>query len=121
MGQRYVSIVADLIFEARIRLALSADGWTGTSIRTVEALAAAVAPDPPSLVLIDLACVAADVAGALRHIRQCCSEVRLVAYGPHVDHTLLQEARSAGTDEVLARSAFVSRLTSLAAAPHRHE
>ncbi len=121
MGQRYISVVADLIFEARIRLALSAGGWTGTSLRTLEALAAALVSEPPSLVLIDLTCVADDAAEALRRVRQCCPQAKLIAYGPHVELALLHAARSAGADEVLARSAFVSRLTSLAAAPHLPE
>lgn len=117
MSQRYLSIVADMIFEARIRLALSAGGWTGTSIRTVDALADPVTPEPPSLVLIDLGCVAADPAEALRRVRQFCPQAQVIAYGPHGDQPLLQAARNAGADEVLARSAFVNRLASLAAAP----
>jgi len=41
------------------------------------------------------------------------SAPRVVAYGSHVDRTLLDAARAAGVDEVLPRSAFFTRLPSI--------
>ena len=38
---------------------------------------------------------------------------RVLAYGSHVDRTLLDAAREAGVDEVLPRSAFFGRLAEL--------
>jgi hypothetical protein len=38
---------------------------------------------------------------------------RVIGFGSHVDRGLLDQARSAGCTEVLARSAFFARLTEL--------
>jgi DNA-binding NarL/FixJ family response regulator len=64
-----------------------------------------------SLLLIDL-----DAQGAVDAIERCRRMVptpRIVAFGPHVREDLLTEAREAGADEVLPRSAFVARLSEL--------
>jgi hypothetical protein len=39
--------------------------------------------------------------------------VRTIGFGPHVDADTLDEARSAGCDQVMARSVFFSRLDAL--------
>jgi hypothetical protein len=41
--------------------------------------------------------------------------VRVIGFGSHVDRDLLDEARSAGCSQVLARSAFFGQLASLLA------
>jgi DNA-binding NarL/FixJ family response regulator len=43
---------------------------------------------------------------AVRSLRAAGSTARVVAYGSHVERDLLTEARAAGCDRVLARSAF---------------
>lgn len=50
------------------------------------------------------------VLDALRAIDAHCFDVRVVAFGSHVDRATLDAARAAGCDQVLARSAFFSRL-----------
>ena len=75
-------------------------------VRTV----ADLEPGTP-LLLVDL-----DAAGAIDAIERCRTMVptpRIVAFGPHVREDLLAEAREAGADEVLPRSAFVTRLPQL--------
>jgi hypothetical protein len=42
---------------------------------------------------------------------------RVIGFGSHVDRDLLAAARAAGCDQVLARSAFFSRLPQLLSAP----
>jgi DNA-binding NarL/FixJ family response regulator len=64
-----------------------------------------------SLVGVDADVVVVDlgVQGALdavRSLRADGSTARVVAYGSHVERELLAEARAAGCDRVLARSAF---------------
>ena len=64
-----------------------------------------------SLLLVDL-----ETQGAVEAIERCRTMLptpRIVAFGPHVREDLLAEARDAGADDVLARSAFVTRLPQL--------
>ena len=42
----------------------------------------------------------------VRRLRYEGATARILGYGSHVDHDLLKEARAAGCDRVLARSAF---------------
>jgi hypothetical protein len=46
-------------------------------------------------------------------VELCGTGVRVLAYGSHVDKTLLATATDAGCDEVLPRSQFFSRLPEL--------
>ncbi len=69
--------------------------------------------DGADLVFIDLECP--DAMGAIARCRERTS--RIVAFGSHVRKDLLDAARVAGADEVLARSAFVKRLPELLTTP----
>jgi hypothetical protein len=64
---------------------------------------------PPDLVLADLAL--GDAAVAIEELSG--AGIRVVAYGPHIDRTVLRRARQAGADQVLARSAFFAKLGDL--------
>ena len=61
---------------------------------------------PPDLVLVDLSVPDSLVAiEALVRV-----DVRVIAFGPHVDRERLQEARRVGAEQVLARSLFFEKL-----------
>lgn len=61
--------------------------------------------DPDAeVVVVDLAL--ADALDGVRHLRAQGSTARIVAYGRHTAVEVLAEARAAGCDRVLARSAF---------------
>jgi DNA-binding NarL/FixJ family response regulator len=47
-----------------------------------------------------------DALAAIERLRAAGTGARVVAYGSHVDRALLDAAREAGADAVLARSAF---------------
>jgi hypothetical protein len=55
-----------------------------------------------SVVIIDLAAHA----DAVPVVRAARPTARIIAFGPHVDGPVLDEARAAGADVVLARSRF---------------
>jgi hypothetical protein len=63
-------------------------------------------------VLVDLARPA--VRDAIGDLRKATTG-RLIGFGSHVDRDVLDAARQAGCDEVLARSAFFSRVGELLA------
>ena len=61
-------------------------------------------PVDAGVVVVDLG--RPDAVEGVRRLRSGGSTARIVAYGSHVDHDVLREARAAGCDRVLARSAF---------------
>jgi hypothetical protein len=62
------------------------------------------------IVVADLARIA-DPSG----LRRVAPTARIIVFGPHVDHDVLQRARDAGIDEVLARSIFFRTVDQLLA------
>ena len=60
--------------------------------------------DTADVVAVDLS--RPDALDAVRRLRTEGSRARIVAYGSHVERELLAQARDAGCDAVLARSAF---------------
>ena len=66
-----------------------------------------LAGQPADVVIVDLSRPGVlDVLPALGH-------ARIIGFASHVDHALMDAARGAGCTEVLARSAFFSRLPRL--------
>ncbi len=101
-----VFYTGDLIFSAKVSSTGAALNVPVRVVRTVADLAPGA-----SLLLVDL-----DADGAVDAIDRCRTMVptpRIVAFGPHVRADLFTMARDAGADEVLARSAFVTRLPEL--------
>ena len=96
----------DLMDRSRIEPLVVGSGaefvaWTGRSARPVLTDGAI-----PELVLVDLA-----LQWALDSIEELSTAgVRVIAFGPHIDRVGLRQARQAGADEVLARSAFFVKL-----------
>jgi hypothetical protein len=84
-----VALVDDLMDRSRLSAALPAT----TYLREPGAVAAAV-------VIIDLA------ADAVPIVRAALPAARIIAFGSHVDASVLDAARAAGADLVLARSRF---------------
>jgi hypothetical protein len=86
-----VALVKDIMDQSRIRTALGDVTFTNDPGETMHA----------GVVIVDLARFA-DRVGAVR----AATDARIVAFGPHVDDALLDAARAAGADAVLARSTF---------------
>jgi PleD family two-component response regulator len=112
-----LALVADLMFSSKIRAAAKASGADVRFARTAaDALDQAVSLRP-SLVLLDLN--AAPLA-PLDTIARFKSDpelqgIRVVGFVSHVQGDLIQAARAAGIDEVMARSAFAAKLPELLA------
>jgi hypothetical protein len=92
----------DLMDRSRISSALG-------DVRFVASPDALVGLAGVDVVLIDLS--KKGVLDALAAI--VASDVRVIAYGSHVDKNLLDSARAAGVDEVLPRSRFFGGLPAL--------
>jgi hypothetical protein len=104
---RVVALVPDLIDASRIEVGITR---AGASVEFVSGAAELVgASVGAALVIVDLQ--APDAIDALRSV----STARTLAYGSHVDRVRLEQARAAGCDHVLARSALFRTLPSLVA------
>ena len=109
--------VDDLLFQSRIRAAAQAIGAPIIFARQRDALIAAIRDSQPSHVILDLDCDPLDPLGVIREIRldPALATLPLVGYASHMHADLLQAARDAGCDRVLARSKFVAFLPELIA------
>jgi CheY-like chemotaxis protein len=107
-----VAIVDDLLFGSRIRAATEAAGQRVTFVRHGGSVEDAVRVAGASLVIVDLA--GSGAAEAIRAVRALQGDrIPIVAFASHVRADLIAEARAAGADRVLARSAFVAELPTL--------
>ncbi len=100
----------DLLWASKIKGAGDALGLACRPVRNVEMLAARLADSAPTAILIDLTTpdTALALIGWLRGPRAGAAEraVRILAFGPHVEKDLFQQARDAGADDVVPRGAL---------------
>ncbi len=98
----------DLLFATRIASTARAAGLGSASVRDAASLSAALAASPPpTCLVVDLD--QGDAALTLiAHARAAAPDLRIVAFGPHVDRDLLVAAAEHGADTVLPRSRFVA-------------
>ena len=110
-----VAVVDDLMFTSKIRAAATGVGARVTFARSRDAALAAVREHQPALIIFDLDNPRTDPVGTIAALKAdaATSGVRTLAYVSHVHADLIEAARSAGVDEVLARSAFTQRLPEL--------
>jgi hypothetical protein len=109
-ASRVLALVADLMDRSKLTAALGDDvELVATAGHLRDRLDAG--PDP-DIVLVDLG--RRGILDALPAIR-AATGARIVGFGAHVERDLLAAARGAGCDEVLARSAFFTRLPDLTA------
>ncbi|MBI4718108.1 MAG: response regulator transcription factor [Planctomycetes bacterium] len=124
-----IAVVSDLLFATRIAQAARHAGVpcaVAADLRALDEALAAPAPansgpaereaeptDPPLLAVVDMNVQGVSPTDAIRAVKARQPEARVVAYFSHVQTAQAREARAAGADEVLPRSAFVERLASL--------
>jgi CheY-like chemotaxis protein len=101
---------SDLIWATKIKGVADALGIPCRPVRTVDMLDARLADSQPKALLVDL--TTPDVALAMitrlrgspgAQATPMSRPIRIIAFGPHVERDLFQQARDAGADEVLAR------------------
>lgn len=109
MAPIVAAYVSDLIFQSKIAATARAAGATLRVSGNLDRWAAQLADANVATALIDLN-AAGDPLAAIRVAREATHAPRVVCYVSHVQTDLIEAARAAGADEVLARSAFVTRL-----------
>ena len=112
-----LAIVDDLMFSSKIRTAAVQLGVEVTFVRSSAAALAAIRDTAPALVILDLNNPRTDPLGTVVAIKQDpeTAGIRTVGYVSHVQADVIDAARRAGVDEVMARSAFSARLADILA------
>jgi CheY-like chemotaxis protein len=107
--------VDDLMFASRISSAAKALGVDIAFARSPDAIVEAVRTKAPRLVILDLNSVKVRPLEAVAALKSdpSLAAVPTVGFVSHVQTDLIAEARKAGVDQVMARSAFVNQLPQL--------
>lgn len=110
-----LAILDDLMFTSKIRSAAQHAGTTVAFARSGPAALERARTDAPTLILLDLNNPRTDPIGTVTALKADAqlSAIPIVGYVSHVDGSTIAAARTAGVDEVLARSAFVSHLADI--------
>jgi CheY-like chemotaxis protein len=111
--------VDDLIFSIKISTAAKALGVDIFFERSPEQVVPRIREKVPSMVILDLNSSKMrplDVIGQVKD-DPALRDVHILGYVSHVHSDLIEAARQAGIDEVLARSAFSERLGEILTSP----
>ena len=107
-----LAVVDDLMFSVKISAAAKALNVPVAFERVPEAVVQRVRDERPSLVIFDLNSVRLRPIETIVALKgdPALAGIRTMGYVSHVQGDVIAAARSAGCDEVLARSAFSERL-----------
>ncbi len=100
------------MFTSKIRTAASQLGVDVAIARSADAALAEMRKNAPSLVIFDLNSTRTDPLGTVAAMKHdaTLSSIPTVGFVSHVQTELIDAARNAGVDDVMARSAFTMRL-----------
>jgi len=103
------------MFASKIRAAAGQAGVTVAFARSKDTALTAVRETAPALVILDLDNPRTDPLGTVTALKGDASTkaIRTVGFVSHVHTELIDAARQAGVDDVLARSAFAARLVEI--------
>jgi DNA-binding NarL/FixJ family response regulator len=111
---RVVALMDDLFFQMKLAETAKHLGVEVKVAATPEALQTLLAP-PPRLLIVDLNSHSQPIA-MIQRLRAEKNGVRVVGFLSHVQTDLAAQARAAGCDEVMPRSAFTQNLAAILAA-----
>ena len=107
-----LAVLDDLLFTSKIR---NAAAQTGAQVRFAKSSADALAEmrqAPPALVIFDLNSARVEPLSTLAAMKKdsALAAIPTLGFASHLQTDVINAARAAGMDEVLARSAFALRL-----------
>lgn len=110
-----LAAVDDLLFSSKIRTVARHVGVEVAFARTPEAAIEQARRDRPTLAIVDLNCAKVDPVRTIAAIRgdSDLGATRIVGFASHVQTALIEAARAAGADAVMARSAFALQLADI--------
>jgi DNA-binding NarL/FixJ family response regulator len=112
-----VAVVDDLLFSSKIRGAAQHAGQTIHFVRSADAVIGELREKQPALVIFDLDRASLSPIASIASVKAQpdLAHIRLVGFVSHVHADVIEAARRAGIDQVMARSAFVATLPQLLA------
>jgi CheY-like chemotaxis protein len=115
-----LALVDDLMFVSKLRHTAGQLGIAVSFARSKDAALAEMRRLPPALVVVDLNNGRTDPIGTIAAMKAdpALAAIPTVGYVSHVDRDVVNAARQAGVEEVLARSTFSERLADILSA-HR--
>lgn len=110
-----LAVVDDLLFSSKIRAVADRAGETVAFARSRAVVIPEILAKQPHVVILDLDRATLDPIATIRDIkaRPDLAAIRVVGFVSHVHAEIIEAARAAGIDLVLARSAFVARLADI--------
>jgi PleD family two-component response regulator len=110
-----VAAVDDLMFSSRISTAAKQIGIELAFARSSEDVLSQARTRKPGLIIFDLNATRLDPIGTIRALKayDAFRDIATLGFVSHVDGDVIAAARTAGIDEVLARSAFTERLAEI--------
>ena len=110
-----LAVLDDLMFSSKIKTTAAGLGVTLTFARSSDAALAEMRKAAPTLVIFDLNNPRTNPLGTLAAMKSeaALASIPTVGFVSHVDTSTIEAAGKAGFDEVLARSAFTTRLAEI--------
>ena len=110
-----LAVVDDLMFTSKIKTTARQLGVDVEFARSADAALAGMRTKPPALVILDLNNSRTDPLGTIAAMKgdPALASIPTVGFVSHVEADLIDAARRAGVDDVLARSAFTARLAEI--------
>jgi PleD family two-component response regulator len=110
-----LAIVDDLMFSSKNKATAARLGVTVAFARSSAAALAAMRENAPALVILDLNNPRTDPLGTVAAMKgdPATASIRTVGYASHVQTDVIDAARQAGVDDVMARSAFTTQLADI--------
>jgi PleD family two-component response regulator len=107
-----LAVLDDLMFSSKIKTAANQLGVSVVFARSPAAALAEMRKGAPSLVIFDLNNPRTDPLGIVNAMKgdPALAAIPTLGFASHVQTDVIDAARAAGVDEVLARSAFTMRL-----------
>ncbi len=115
MARTVIAVVDDLFFASKIRGTAEQLGVAVSFPRGLAELIKAALSDPPSLIICDLHSQKIDAMELAKRLKadDRLRSIQLLGFFSHVQTELQRQAKEAGYDQVLPRSAFAKNLSEI--------
>lgn len=109
---RVLAFVTDLFFQSKVAETAKHVGAELRFIRSLYELFPALEKNP-EMVIIDLEAEGIDGPALISQLKSIRPGLAVVAFAPHVQKVVMEQARQSGADQVLSRSQFTSELADI--------
>jgi CheY-like chemotaxis protein len=110
-----LAVVDDLMFTSKIKTTANQLGVAVAFARSADGALAQMRTEAPSLVILDLNSPRTSPLTIVSAMKQdpALAAIRTVGFASHVQVDVINAARAAGVDDVMARSAFTQNLADI--------